>query len=47
MMSTLRERLETGTVLPVPGVADALQARLVASMGFDALFLSGAGKEKL
>ncbi len=42
-MSRLSDRLGTGKVLPIPGVADALQARLVASMGFDALFLSGAG----
>lgn len=39
----LSARLAQGTVLPVPGVADALQARLVESLGFEALFLSGAG----
>lgn len=42
-MSDLRARLATGASLPVPGIADALQARLVAQAGFEALFLSGAG----
>ena len=42
-MTTLRTRLGDGSVLPVPGVADALQARLVESLGFEALFLSGSG----
>ena len=42
-MTRLRQRLDTGKVLAVPGIADTLQARLVASLGFEALFLSGAG----
>ena len=40
---SLRERLSDGRVLPTPGVVDALQARLVENMGFEAIFLSGSG----
>ena len=36
----LRDRLSTGTVL-MPGVWDALSARLAAGAGFDVVFISG------
>jgi 2-methylisocitrate lyase-like PEP mutase family enzyme len=37
----LRERLARGEVVRAPGVADALAAKLVSGLGFDALFMSG------
>ena len=39
----LRERLADGPPLVLPGVADALTARLAAAAGFDALYVTGAG----
>jgi 2-methylisocitrate lyase-like PEP mutase family enzyme len=38
-----RERLEKGGALLLPGVANALAARVVEDIGFEALYLSGAG----
>lgn len=40
-MVSLRERLARGEMVRAPGVADALTAKLVAGVGFDALFMSG------
>jgi 2-methylisocitrate lyase-like PEP mutase family enzyme len=40
---SLRARLASGRILVAPGVYDALTARLVASAGFEAAYLSGAG----
>jgi 2-methylisocitrate lyase-like PEP mutase family enzyme len=37
----LRARLATGTPVLMPGVWDALSARLAASAGFDTVFISG------
>ena len=42
-MSYLRERLQQKSILIVPGVYDALLARLVEAVGFEAVYLSGAG----
>jgi len=39
--ATLRQLLESGTVA-MPGAINALSARLIESMGFDAMYLSGA-----
>ncbi len=39
----LRELLARPGVVMAPGVADALNARLVAQEGFDALYMTGAG----
>lgn len=39
----LRARLADGPPLVLPGVADALTARLAAGAGFDALYVTGAG----
>ena len=39
----LRELLARPGVIMAPGVADALNARLVAQEGFDALYMTGAG----
>ncbi|KAA1193415.1 isocitrate lyase/PEP mutase family protein [Pseudohalioglobus sediminis] len=39
---TLRERLATPELLPVPGIYDGLSALLVEQAGFEAAFLSGA-----
>ena len=41
--ATLRTRLETGVPLAMPGVFDALSARLAARAGFEVVFLSGYG----
>ncbi len=41
--ATLRARLETGRPLVMPGVYDALSARLAARAGFEAMFISGYG----
>jgi 2-methylisocitrate lyase-like PEP mutase family enzyme len=38
-----RARLEKGGALLLPGVANALAARVVEDMGFEATYLSGAG----
>ena len=43
----LVELLSRGQVLPAPGVADALTARLVAEAGFDAVYMSGDGTTAL
>jgi 2-methylisocitrate lyase-like PEP mutase family enzyme len=40
-MTSLRERLARGEMVRAPGVADALTAKLVAGLGFEALFMSG------
>lgn len=39
----LRARLEQRTILIVPGVVDALSARLAQEAGFPAIYLTGAG----
>ena len=39
----LRARLEAPGILVLPGVADALVARLAASAGFEAVYATGAG----
>jgi len=41
--TTLRKLLGAGDVIMAPGVADALNARLVAEAGFDAIYMTGAG----
>lgn len=41
--ATLRTRLGTGVPLGMPGVFDALSARLAARAGFEVVFLSGYG----
>ena len=41
--AALRVRLETGRSLAMPGVFDALSARLAARAGFEVAFLSGYG----
>lgn len=38
-----RERLRTGGALLMPGAANALAARVIADLGFEAVYLSGAG----
>lgn len=40
-MPALRARLAASEVVCAPGVADGLTARLAASLGFEALFMSG------
>lgn len=43
-MSTLRDLVAPGTApLVLPGAANALTARIIADLGFPALYLSGAG----
>ncbi len=39
----LRTRLEERRGLLVPGAADALSARVIASLGFEAIYVTGAG----
>lgn len=39
----LRARLTTGEVLVVPGVANALTAKIAVDVGFDVLYVTGAG----
>lgn len=39
----LRQLVAKGTIVLAPGVADALNARLVAKHGFQALYMTGAG----
>lgn len=41
--TTLRSHLASGRQLIAPGVADALNARLVRQHGFDAVYMTGAG----
>jgi len=38
-----RTRVETGGALLMPGAANALAARVIDQMGFEAIYLSGAG----
>jgi 2-methylisocitrate lyase-like PEP mutase family enzyme len=38
-----RARLASGSALLLPGAANALAARVIADMGFEAVYLSGAG----
>jgi 2-methylisocitrate lyase-like PEP mutase family enzyme len=38
-----RERLSTGGALLLPGAANALAARIIEDIGFEAVYLSGAG----
>lgn len=38
-----RARLSTGGALLVPGAANALAARIIADLGFEAVYLPGAG----
>lgn len=42
-VTALRTRLGTGASLPMPGVFDALSARLAARAGFEVVFVSGYG----
>lgn len=39
----LRERLEHGPLLVVPGAANALAARVIQDTGFEAVYVTGAG----
>ena len=39
----LKEKLNQKRALIVPGAANALAARVIESMGFEAIYLSGAG----
>ena len=39
----LRQKLNDRRGLLVPGAANALTARLIADLGFEAVYLSGAG----
>ncbi|MGX9355064.1 isocitrate lyase/PEP mutase family protein [Roseobacteraceae bacterium S113] len=38
-----RARLETGGAILMPGAANALAARVIADLGFEAVYISGAG----
>lgn len=38
-----RERLNTGKAVLMPGAANALAARVIDQLGFDAVYISGAG----
>lgn len=38
-----RERLKTGGAVLMPGAANALSARVIAQLGFEAVYISGAG----
>ncbi|HVV09295.1 isocitrate lyase/PEP mutase family protein [Amycolatopsis sp.] len=40
---TLRARVTDGPLLVVPGAANALTARLIAEVGFEAVYVTGAG----
>lgn len=40
---SFRERLSEDRALLLPGAANALAARIIADMGFEAIYLSGAG----
>lgn len=39
----LRERMSTGGPVLVPGAANALTARVIADLGFEAVYVTGAG----
>lgn len=39
----LRERISTGGPVLVPGAANALTARVIADLGFEAVYVTGAG----
>src|SRR3990170_2710097 len=39
----MRKRLEAGPVLVVPGAANALAARVIEDLGFEAVYVTGAG----
>lgn len=39
----LRERVGSGSPLLLPGAADALAARIIADLGFEAVYVTGAG----
>ena len=39
----LRERIENGPCLVVPGAANALAARIIEDVGFEAVYVTGAG----
>lgn len=41
--SMLRRRINDGSILVAPGVADALMARVVEDAGFEAVYVSGSG----
>ena len=41
--AAFRQRLAAGGALLMPGAANALAARVIADLGFEALYLSGAG----
>lgn len=41
--AVLRRRLQQGTVLAVPGAANALTARMIVEAGFEAVYVTGAG----
>jgi len=40
---TLRESLNRGTLLSIPGVFDMISARIADSLGFDVLYMTGYG----
>ncbi len=40
---TFRDRLNQGGAILMPGAANALAARVIADLGFEAIYLSGAG----
>ncbi|HVW42165.1 MAG TPA: isocitrate lyase/phosphoenolpyruvate mutase family protein [Amycolatopsis sp.] len=42
-MKTLRQHIASGKLLVVPGAANALTARLIAEVGFGAVYVTGAG----
>ena len=42
----LRSKLEERRGLLVPGAADALSARVIASLGFEAIYITGAGRHE-
>ncbi|MFV0383942.1 isocitrate lyase/PEP mutase family protein [Paracoccus sp. (in: a-proteobacteria)] len=42
-MTTLRALLERGTIVAAPGAPDALTARLIAHLGFGAVYMTGLG----
>lgn len=42
-MTSLRERIEKGPIVTAPGAPDALTARLIAHLGFEAVYMTGLG----
>lgn len=42
-MSTLRELIDSGRLLVVPGAANALTARVIEDCGFESVYVTGAG----